>query len=143
VKEESPSKQLKKYGVSRGLAVRRRPWLYVAIIVFAALGFGLLRERTRNPSDSLDGTKVATAVLAMGALVLGYQQWRSSRFETSIDKLFERLEASNKKLREGKTVRFLLDTEDDPETYEQSLYVFSEIDNLEYVMQKYKWLYEC
>jgi len=92
-------------------------------------------------AQKLDGIQVATAVVALGAFILGYQQWRSARFETSIDKFYERLKASNKRLQEWTTARELVGAVDDQPNFQQSMYVFSEIDNLEYVIQKYKYGY--
>jgi hypothetical protein len=138
--EKSPSEELRDYGLNRGLAMRRRPWIYVGLVVFAALTLGVLAHLYLD-TQKLNGIQVATAVVALGAFILGYQQWRSARFETSIDKFYERLEASNRKLHEWTTARQLIGALDDQLSFQQSMYVFSEIDNLEYVIQKYKYGY--
>jgi hypothetical protein len=138
--ERSPSRDLKDYGLNRGFAIRRRPWIYVSLVVLAAVAFGAYTHLYLD-TQKLNGIQVATAVVALGAFILGYQQWRSARFETSIDKFYERLEASNKRLQEWATARELLGAVDDQQSFQQSMYVFSEIDNLEYVVQKYKYGY--
>jgi len=139
MKRQNPRAQLKAYGVSRGIGVRRRPWLFVLLIGFLAVLSGFLYEKFRSTASAMDGSKVATAVVALGALILGYQQWRYMRFETSIEKFFEKLETINKRLVESDTLRDLLDAVDEKANYQQSMYVFAEIDNLDYVMQKYQY----
>jgi hypothetical protein len=138
--DKSPSEELRDYGLNRGIAVRRRPWIYVGLIVLAALALGVLAQLYID-TQKLNGIQVATGVVTLGAFVLGYQQWRSARFEASIDKFYERLEASNKKLHEWTTARELIGAIDNQLNFQQSMYVFSEIDNLEYVIQKYKYGY--
>ena len=140
IPRKSPSEELKDYGLNRGIAIRRRPWIYVGLIVLAALALGVLTHLYLD-TQKLNGIQVATAVVALGAFILGYQQWRSARFETSIDKFYERLEASNRKLHEWTTARELIGALDNQLNFQQSMYVFSEIDNLEYVIQKYKYGY--
>jgi hypothetical protein len=140
VTQKSPSEELKDDGLNRGIAIRRRPWIYVGLVVVTALALGVLAHLYLDP-QKLNGMQVATAVVALGAFILGYQQWRSARFETSIDKFYERLEASNRKLHEWTTARELIGALDNELNFQQSMYVFSEIDNLEYVIQKYKYGY--
>lgn len=140
IKKKSLSQKLKHYGLNRGIAIRRRPWIYVSLIVFAAVALGILTHLYLD-AQKFNGVQTATAVIALGAFILGYQQWRSARFETSIEKFYERLEASNKRLQEWSTVRELLGAVDDQPHFLQSMYVFSELDNLEYVVQKYKYGY--
>ena len=45
----------------------------------------------------LAGTDVATTILALGALVVGYQQWREAREEASMEKYYERLDIANRR----------------------------------------------
>ncbi|HEX8144380.1 MAG TPA: hypothetical protein VF553_17395 [Pyrinomonadaceae bacterium] len=138
--EKSPSQELKDYGLDRGFAIRRRPWIYVSLVVFAALALGFFTHLYLD-TQKLNGIQVATAVVALGAFVLGYQQWRAARFEASIEKFYERLEASNKRLQEWATARELIGAVGDQQSFQQSMYVFSELDNLDYVVQKYKYGY--
>jgi hypothetical protein len=137
---KSLSRELKDYGLNRGLAIRRRPWIYVSLIVCAALALGVFTYLYLD-AQKLNGIQVATSVVALGAIILGYQQWRLARFETSIDKFYERVEISNKRLQEWSTVREMLGVVDDQLHFQQTMYVFSELDNLEYVVQKYKYGY--
>lgn len=71
------------------------------------------------------GATIAAAVLALGAFIVGYHQWRAARRETSMDKFYERLKTANDRLAELKADKF-------------EMYVYAELDNLEYVIEKYR-----
>jgi hypothetical protein len=68
---------------------------------------------------------VAVAVVALGTVGVAHQHRRAARHEASLDKLYERLALANDRLeRVSDTAR--------------SIYIFTELDNLEYVIEKYK-----
>lgn len=78
------------------------------------------------PGTASKGATVAAAVLALGAFIVGYHQWRAARRETSMDRFYDRLDIANRRLATLEGI--------DP----FHMYVFSELDNLEYVIEKYR-----
>jgi hypothetical protein len=78
-------------------------------------------------------------VVTMGLLIAGFWQWRGARQEISMDKYYERLDISNQWWKSSPSVRnamsgFARDSEDP----DMTMYVCLEIDNLEYVIEKYR-----
>jgi hypothetical protein len=96
-------------------------------------------------ATGLNGVQVASGILAIGAILIGYQQWQTVRIELSIDKFYERLTLSNRRLDDSVAARNMLrssplDTVEEQEErnrYERAMYVYAELDNLEYVIEKY------
>jgi len=72
-----------------------------------------------------------TAILSLGIAIIAYRQWRGARHEISIDKYYDRLEIVNKRLEALETDR----------PTPEDMYVFSELDKLEYVIVKYEYGY--
>ncbi len=79
-----------------------------------------------NSNNSPKGYQVAGGVLALGAFLVGYHQWRAARRETSMDRFYDRLKIANDNLAKLE------------DTNPFHMYVFSELDNLEYVIEKYR-----
>ncbi|MBC7456008.1 MAG: hypothetical protein H7335_20380 [Massilia sp.] len=73
----------------------------------------------KNPDNT-------TLVFTLGAFFIAYQQWRAARFEASMDKYYDRLDVANRRLENLEGINAY------------SMYVFMELDNLEYVIEKYK-----
>jgi hypothetical protein len=82
------------------------------------------------------------AVLALGALVLGFQQWREAREEISMDKYYERLDIANRRRECAPESVYKLMRSSIPELANEDpavlMYVYVELDNLEYVASKYR-----
>ena len=72
-----------------------------------------------------------TAILSLGIAIIAYRQWRAARHEISIDKYYDRLETTNKRLEALQT--------DKPTP--EDMHAFSELDKLEYVIVKYEYGY--
>jgi len=72
-------------------------------------------------------------ILGAGALAVAYIEWLLARRESSMDKFYERLRIANDYRRSVK----------DPDLgiAEDRLYVYSELDNLEYVIERYRFGY--
>jgi len=51
---------------------------------------------------------IITGIVATGAIILGYQQWRAARNEQSLEKFYERLETTNQKFEAWPGARELL-----------------------------------
>ena len=80
-----------------------------------------------------------SVMVALGALWLGLQQWLAARHETSMDKFYDRLDRASKRLDELNLCRI----KPNPlpgkrETYELIACVYTELDNLEYAVEKYR-----
>jgi hypothetical protein len=73
-------------------------------------------------------------MLGGGALAVAYVEWLLGRRESSMDKFYERLRIANDYRRAVKSPDELVITE-------VTLYVFSELDNLEYVIERYRFGY--
>jgi hypothetical protein len=74
------------------------------------------------------------AILGAGALAVAYVEWLLSRRESSMDKFYERLRIAN-------DYRRAVKSPDELAISEVRLYVFSELDNLEYVIERYRFGY--
>lgn len=102
----------------------------VATCLFAQAA--VLSANTSNnatPSEDKDEPKaltIATALLGLGIFIVGYHQWRAARRESAMDQYYGRLEIANQRLAALPGI--------DP----MELYVFAELDNLEYVIEKYR-----
>src|SRR5438874_5903699 len=82
------------YGFTRSFGARYGAWLFIGIIIVIAFIFTLIAERL---PFHVSASEMITGVVAAGALILGYQQWRAARNEQSLEKFYERLEVTNQK----------------------------------------------
>lgn len=73
------------------------------------------------------------AILAAGALLVTYVEWMLGRRESSMDKFYERLEIANEHRSNLADAGMRL-----PDT---ERYAFTELDNLEYVIERYRFGY--
>jgi hypothetical protein len=139
-------RQLSKWGVRQPFFVRFH-WLIplavviVAVIIGVGVGIKLyLADDARNPS----AFSVVAAPLAAAAVVLAYQQWRMSRHEVTFDRYFDRLNVVNQRLAEWPEARLLMSDETGsgslihPTAWREKMYVFYELDSLEYIIEKYR-----
>jgi hypothetical protein len=78
--------------------------------------------------------ELIAAIVAGGALAVAYIEWLLGRRESSMDKFYERLVLANNYRREVRAPREL-------GIGDVELYVFSELDNLEYVIERYRFGY--
>jgi len=78
--------------------------------------------------------QLIAGILGAGALAVAYIEWLLGRRESSMDKFYDRLVLANNYRREIKTPRKL-------GISQAKLYVFSELDNLEYVIERYRFGY--
>jgi hypothetical protein len=145
-------RHLREFGFKPPLA---RPWVSTTLVIGVALlvlltaslppvfgEVGLVLQQVSGPA-------VATAVAALGAFILGLQQWRDARHEISLDKYYDRLDLTNRRLDDWSAARTLVppfrqdeweatDPEETRLQYQLQMYAFLELDNLEYAIQKYK-----
>lgn len=110
------------------------PWLLTAAAILAVIGVAVWVEAKDDPLLS-----AASPLATMGLLIAGLSQWRGARQEISMDKYYERLNISNQWWKSSPSVQkamagFARDSEDP----DMTMYVCLEIDNLEYVIEKYR-----
>jgi hypothetical protein len=129
---------------------RRRflPGAVVWVLVLAFLGgIWWVHDKTGAPTD------YATAIIGMVAFVFGFYQWRSSRYEKSMEDFYSRLNLANQRRESTQSARLVSTLLGQPwesneiVDYSQhlcgyndhlwSMYVYAELDNLEYVVEKY------
>lgn len=86
--------------------------------------------------------QTATAIAAITALLFGFKQWQEARHEMSLDKLYERVQLANELLSEWREARAIVphfwNGSDDDVSFKSAMYVYIELDNLEYIIEKYK-----
>ncbi len=140
--DNKATRELANYGFVRTFSAQYIHWLVlgftlVLLIVVAVLDAFLFNDT--NFAESLVG-----GAIALIATILGLQQWSAARNEISLDKFYERLEVLNKTLDACKLARdfagpwFGESSLSGDDRYERTMYVYREIDNLEYSIAKYK-----
>lgn len=150
------NEEWQKIGITQGksILVLRFGWVVLTAIVLvpvycgALLTFELLKhqcpvimsitkftEKIGTPAQQL------TLLIAVLAFVGGFYQWREQRRENSMDKWYSRLENGNKMLSENpearELIRPIIDKSESPEKEKALVWVFNEIDNLEYGLNKF------
>lgn len=103
-------------------------YLAVGILVF---GLHFLPEERENLP------KAVASVLGAITFSLAYLQWRAGRQEASFERYYDRLDLANRKFDASMTE----EAKGSPEDLRRHLYAmftFAELDNLEYVLEKYK-----
>lgn len=132
------------YGFKRSFAARYGAWLFIGIIIITILIVNIIGQNLPVHESVPD---IITGIVATGALILGYQQWRAARNEQSLEKFYERLELTNQKFESWPGARELLgkypiiegsENESEEVLFQRAMYTFRELDNLEYAMAKYK-----
>jgi hypothetical protein len=134
-------KELKDCGFTRPFFSHYGGWVFIGMIAIIAVALINLEKPL-----GWTGIDVITALFALVAVILGYQQWRAARNEISLDTFYERLETTNKLLDQWPVARPLAApwpqltettnlSEDD---YRCAMYVYRELDSLEYAIAKYQ-----
>lgn len=97
------------------------------IIVAVTIGAAATAFFADKPAEFI------AAILAGGALLVTYVEWMLGRRESSMDMFYERLETANE--HRSNIVRIGM------KMNRTERYVFTEIDNLEYVIERYRFGY--
>src|SRR3712207_2130352 len=137
-------KTLKEFGFTRTVGARYGGWATIGIIAFLVLVVSLIPQRWWPefvPSGLIKDVKAL--IIGLGALYLGFQQWRAARSEVSLDTFWNRLSATNDKLDDWPEVRpfagpWEIRGIDEEEAYRRRMYVYLELDSLEYAVGKYR-----
>jgi hypothetical protein len=134
-----PRHALEQAGLSRSLFSRfRSEAVAIAIVITAAIG---VIGHLRKPGGA-DWPSVLIAIPASVAFVITYWQWRAARHEASYEKYFDRLKEMNTQFSSYQVKQFAAvnGTQTDLEIADhlKTMFVFSEIDTIEYVLGKLK-----
>jgi hypothetical protein len=141
--DEDPIRYLELYGFERQQARKTQSfWTLASAVVAVAMATGYLLHGTSLHGEPVSGTEIALFALTFGAFLLGGKQWREAREENSMDRYYERLDTANRR-REcaPESVHTMMKNSipalagEDPQVL---MYVYVELDNLEYVAGKYR-----
>ncbi len=132
---------LEEYGFLRSASARYKGVLTVfAIAAVAPVVLYVASKIFNGLAGPVQGA--VTGWIALGALFLGVQQWRAARNETSLDKFYDKLEVTNRRLDDCPSARDFagpwlklgegneLTESDDCDSYERTMHVYRELDNL-------------
>jgi hypothetical protein len=137
---EKTADYLRHFGFERSM--RSSPWFTMAS---AILGFLLLvalfwsYDRGSGANTTGPTTAFLSPLVTFLLLLGGYWQWQRARLEISMDKYYERLNIANQWWKSSPPVQKIMAAfSSDSEDPEVTMYVCLEIDNLEYVIEKYR-----
>lgn len=129
--------EINSYGIRQPMVRRYHRLVWVTLVSLLAAVVLVIGYYWELPSPG----QAATAIVAMAALLLGFQQWQESRHEASLDKLYERAQLSNERFIEWSEARAIVShfwKDDSDASFRKGMYVYIELDNLEYIIEKYK-----
>lgn len=136
---------LEHYGFKRPVRVHSGI-LFVLAVPLVALVLALALHGLKFRGVEIKATDVVIATAGLGALLVGYHQWREARHELSMERYYERLEIPNRRHenRQSDGRRIIHEKmkaclpELESEDPDWLMYVYVELGNLEYVIGKYK-----
>jgi hypothetical protein len=133
--EGAPLTALRAAGFTRTSNARIKALLLTFALVLA-FGVGLVKGAPQT---------VVGGLVALGAVLVGTQQFAASRNEVSLDKFYDHLQVTNDRLEEYRATRefvgLLFGTTGnliDDDEFHRRMYVYRELDNLEYSIAKYR-----
>lgn len=129
---------LEKAGFNQPFHIRHKLILLIVALVIAGFIVLKLASYIFNKDEEID---ILSAIIAFGALIFGFQQWNESKNETSIDRYYERLTLTNSKLTDSRGLCQMFPHFWEENDFEKTLYVYLELDNLEYAITKYHYGY--
>lgn len=104
--------------------------LLVALIFTMRIGSEILSGELRWPD-------ILTVLAGFVIFSVGYLQWRAVRQEITFDKFYDKLDVANKRFDAWRIERLKSDHEK-LEDHLHTMFFFAELDNLEYVIEKYQ-----
>lgn len=114
---------IENYGFKRKSQLRQMVGILVVVGIFSFAAWVLVEF---FQFEKVAWSQALTVALSFGFAIVAYMQWRATRQEISIDKYYDRLDVVNKRL------EVLSDVD------KRNMYVFAELDKLEYVIKKYE-----
>lgn len=109
-------------------------------VVIVALAISATAFTLSLASPGMEGErwgKAFSAAAAGVALLYAYLQWRAARHETSYDRYYDRLEIANRRSDAARLKELEGDTKA-TQDHLHTMFVFAELDNLEYLLGKYR-----
>lgn len=95
-----------------------------------------------------NSASLTTVLITVVAAFFAYYQWTDARREASLDKFYDRLKLINERYYEWKEARELVkhfwpisDPASEESDFRRAMYVFLELDNLEYMIMRYQFGY--
>jgi hypothetical protein len=127
---------LKAIGLKRPVFWKRFGSVIIFSMILLTLTLLVIRLNLTpfRPSQMLQDLSTITVLIAFG---LGYQQWRAARHEIAFDKYYDRLDLANIKF-DAWRFEELKEDRNKLKDHLLSMFVFAELDNLEYILEKYK-----
>ncbi len=114
----------------------------LALCAVTALVYQWWLSMPGRPPGLPNGAQLATALVTAAAGFFAYYQWTDSRRESSLEKFYDRLNLVNERFYAWKDARQLVphfwgaSAEDGD--FHQMMYVYLELDNLEYMIFRYQ-----
>lgn len=102
----------------------------IALILILQIGSAISNEEPEWPD-------ILKALAGFVIFSVGYLQWRAARHEITLDKLYDKLDLANKKF-DAWRIEHLKGNPEKLEDHLHTMFVFAELDNLEYVLEKYQ-----
>lgn len=144
-REKMARNALKSLGVNQPWGVRYGP--YVFLLVTLGISSCLFLHDILRPWEwEIKG--LATPLVTVSAVLLAYHQWKHLRNEVSIAGSLERLDIVNSYFRNSNshdTIKHFFGDEptwddgiEDRQEWDRRMYVFMELDNLQYALEKYR-----
>jgi hypothetical protein len=111
--------------------------LILIAVVLVLAGVAIITQQARLTTIG-EAIRTAGALITALAFALGVWQWLAARHELSFDKYYERLNIANGKF-DAARISALKNPPDtlEVQSHTYTMFVFSEIDNLEYILDKY------
>jgi hypothetical protein len=108
------------------------------ILIMLALAISLLiLALNLAPSEPKRLLQALATISGTIVLSLGYLQWRAARHESSFDKYYDKLDIANRRF-DSWRIEALKNQPEDLQSHLRTMFIFAELDNLEYVLEKYK-----
>jgi hypothetical protein len=124
--------------IGLGKQPKRRRFRTEAILVLLLVAVALLSVGvTFSPGEAKERLEALAAAAAGVAAGLGYLQWRAARHEVSFDTYYDKLDTANQKF-DAWRVEALKEDPGALQSHLNTMFVFAELDNLEYVLEKLK-----
>lgn len=126
------------------ISQRGRLALFLALLascLAAAIVYQAWLSDSGSPGDLPGAAAVGTALIAITVSTFGYLQWNDSRRELSLDRFYDRLRLVNERFYEWNAARELVShywPNSDVESFQKAMYVYLELDNLEYIVLRYQ-----
>lgn len=129
---------LKLIHLSRARLIRQFRTETVLVLFYLAVGI-LVAGLYFLPKEQEHWPKAVAVVLALIGFSLTYLQWRAGRHEASFERYYDRLDLANRKFDAARAEECKeTGSKEDLKRHLYTMFVFAELDNLEYVLEKYK-----